>query len=70
VAAGESIFTARAGSRHPARGGTGQCQPGLPGGRHLPGPVRSLAPTAGGLRGGRRASLPPHLRRRSRFSTE
>ena len=36
----------------------GQCQPGLPGGGDLPRPVLSLAPAAGALRAGRRASAP------------
>src|SRR4029453_6412421 len=43
---------------HPARGAARQCQPGLPGGRDLPSPVLSLAPAAGALRAGRRASPP------------
>ena len=36
----------------------GQCQPGLPGGGDLPRPVLSLAPAAGALWAGRRASAP------------
>src|SRR5581483_7294372 len=53
---GEGTRTAAA--CHPARGAARQCQPGLPGGRDLPGSVLSLAPAAGALRAGRRASPP------------
>jgi hypothetical protein len=43
---------------HPAGGAAWQCQPGLPGGRDLAGPVLSVAPAVGALRAGRRASAP------------
>src|SRR6185503_4766283 len=53
---GEGTRTASA--CHPARRAGGQCQPSLPGRRDLAGPVLSLAPAAGALRAGRRASPP------------
>src|SRR4029453_11836847 len=53
---GEGTRTAAA--CHSARRAVGQCQPGLSGGRHLAGPVLSLAPAAGALRAGRRVSAP------------
>src|SRR4030095_4184819 len=46
---GEGTRTAAA--CHSARRAVGQCQPGLSGGRHLAGPVLSLAPARGGGRG-------------------
>src|SRR5712671_7883894 len=50
--------TRTAAACHPAGGAVGQGQPGLPGGGHLPRPVLSVAPAAGALRTGRRASAP------------